>query len=132
MKRAIKNHIKKIRHSNENTKRWWVIGATTIVMCIIVFLWFMYITATLPQIIEKETLTGETIQIEKKEKTFFGTLNEGMKITFNNFLNSFSLIGTRFSKEMEGAIQKATIQKTPPETPFIPNDPEPLESIPLP
>ena len=137
MKQVVTSHIEKIRHSDEHTKRWWVIGATTIVMCAVIVLWVMYLTATLPKTSEQKTST-EVVQIETKKPSFLGTLIEGVKITSNNLWNSFRSIGTGFSKGVENAMQYTSkkkeiiIQKAPPETPFIPNNPEPLEPIQLP
>lgn len=138
MKQVVTNHIEKIRHSNEHTKRLWVIGATTIVMCVVIVLWVIYLTTTLPRTSAQKTSINETVQIEEKKISFLGTFVEGVKITSNDLWNSFRSIGTGFSKGVESALQYTSkkkeiiIQKAPPETPFTPNNPEPLEPIQLP
>jgi predicted PurR-regulated permease PerM len=143
MKRAVIVHIEKIRHANDTVKRWWVIGATTIVMCVIIILWIIYISATLPQtsnsaISATDNSNASQIEPKKTNPSFFGTIIEGIKITSNNTWGSFRSFGMQFSKGIQGAIDYTTkkkeiiIQKEPKEAPFIPNDPEPLEPVQLP
>jgi hypothetical protein len=140
MKQVVTNHIEKIRRADDHVKRWWIIGATTIVMCTIVVLWIAYITATLPQA-QLPTNNTDTAQGETKKinPSLFGTMIEGVKVTLNSVWSSFSLFGTRFSEGMQTAInyttkKKEVIIKNAPseETPFIPNNPEQLEPTPLP
>ena len=145
MKQMVTNHIEKIRHANDTVKRWWVIGATTIVMCAIIILWIIYISATLPQTkltnsAISTTDNSNTLQVESKKtnQSFFGIIIEGVKITSNNMWDSFRSFGTQFSKGIQGAMDYTTkkkeiiIKKEPKEAPFIPNDPELLEPTPLP
>jgi len=137
MKQAVTNHIEKIRHSDDHIKRWWVIGATTIVMCIIVALWVIYISATLPKTSAQKG--SDTAQTEKNETklSLFGTIIEGVKITSNDVGSSLISFGSKFSNGIQSAIsytakkKERIFEKTPHEIPFTPNNSEPLESIPL-
>jgi|GEM_PF-2076184 len=143
MKRAVVDHIEKIRRANENIKRWWVIGATTIVMCVIAILWIIYISATLPQtnLVSGNFAGNPNIpQTEKTEvnSSFFGTVIKGVKLTSYDIWNSLNRVKHTFISGTQNAInytikkKEIIIQKEPTEKPFIPNDSEPLEPTPLP
>jgi len=139
MKKTVLHHIEKIRLADEHKKRWWIAIATTIVMFIIIVLWVIYISATLPQATAPTVEIGsETQEIITEKPSIIGSVISGIKLTFANLSSSFKNIKNNFTKGIEEALQLTTkknevvIKKTEAEKPFQPNEAEQLEQVPLP
>lgn len=139
----VSEYIKKIRSSDEHTKRRWVIVSSGVVMIIIVVVWIIYISATLPRTsmnqddraFEKQEIVTETT----KNISVIGSIVKGIKITTNNIFASIFSVGNTFKNGLTHTLQYATkkkeviIQKEEiKEIPFQPNDIEPLEPTLLP
>ena len=141
MKRAILHHIEHIRNSNEHTKRWWIIIATAIVMCVIVALWIFYLSATLPQAMKLDTIGDTTQEPTNKELSVVESVIEGIKLTLGNISSSFREAKNGFLENVQKTIQITTKGEEKPkinqkqkeiETPFQPNEAEQPEHVLLP
>lgn len=139
----VSEYIKKIRAADEKTKKRWVIIASGFAMILIIFLWVIYISATLPRT-SVEINTQQLVEVKKIENnngnSIVSSISEGIKITTKNIFASLYSVGTTFKEGLKKAFQYATKkneiiikneEKTTNEIPFQPNDPEPIESIQL-
>lgn len=138
MKKVITHHIEKVRTYSEHKKRWWVAIATAIVMCIVVALWILYISKTLPQTANPNTV-GTASEEPIKKPSVIGSVIEGIKLTLGDISSSFRGAKNNITKDIQETIkittkkeEQTTKTETEIEKPFQPNEAEEPEQVPLP
>ncbi|MFA6365000.1 MAG: hypothetical protein WCW78_01225 [Candidatus Paceibacterota bacterium] len=125
MKFSISRFIEHLRGEDEETKKWWVAGASTISMIGIVFLWVLYLNLTLPSITKPTGTSTIPVALTAPKKTSpFDTFMEGWNVvskdirtkwkTFSDTTSKgISGIGGGFNKKNEMIIEGDTTQFTP-------------------
>ena len=91
--KAVSGKIKKIRRSDERTKRNWLIGSTVIMMIVVITLWVGYLNLTLPGIAPSETSTSTVVtQVQETDKSdsVFSVFARGFRITIKSISKNFS------------------------------------------
>ena len=89
---AISKKIKRIRRSDERTKRNWLLGSTFVAMIIVITLWIGYIQLTLPQVSSptNATTTAPVEEEIEKSDSIFSVFSRGLKVTYQSISKNFS------------------------------------------
>ncbi len=89
---SVRNFVTKVQHSDETTKRFWVVVCSSISMLLVVSLWLGYMNMTIVKIPgpKSQIATNNKLQItnnanEVKKPGFFAIFTAGVKIIFDEF-----------------------------------------------
>ena len=74
-----KDWIRKIQRSSDKTKRFWLVVLSGCAMTLVVFVWLVYITLTLPRLEGVEGKKEETAA-EEEDAPFWEVLGKGVSI----------------------------------------------------
>lgn len=109
--KKFKQKLKKIRRSDEATKRNWLIGSTIVAMIIVITLWVGYLNLTVPDMApakSSEETPAEKVETSDGEDSIFSVFSRGFRVTFqsasdtiNDIKNQFSEIFSKTKKRLE-------------------------------
>ncbi|MEK7479407.1 MAG: hypothetical protein AAB634_02645 [Patescibacteria group bacterium] len=72
--------LRRVQRSGENTKRVWLFTLSALAMLLVISLWFLYVSFTMPRI------GGERlVPAEDGEASFFGVMKEGARVMAKEF-----------------------------------------------
>ncbi|MFA6407536.1 MAG: hypothetical protein WCV80_02415 [Candidatus Paceibacterota bacterium] len=103
MKFRITDFIEQLRTKDEETKKWWVVGASAISMIIIVFLWVLYLNITLPSIdTPVSTSTIPVATVAPKKTSPFGTFMEGWSVVSKDIRTKWKSFSDKTTESISG------------------------------
>lgn len=138
MTHFIHSHLTRIRNADDHVKKWWIGGATAVVMILILFLWLLFLNTSIPKLESPQSATSSVpIVQEDTSPSFFKTIAQGFTASVQKVGNSFSSLAHLFEQGFNSAKEINTTQKTnttneEKNVPFSPHPTEEEEKIELP
>lgn len=78
-----KNFLERLQEADDDTKKWWVVIGTVVIMSAVVFVWLGYFNNLIAGNIRRTE--PAPITEEKGEFTFFDTMRNGVASIFHSF-----------------------------------------------
>lgn len=89
----LKSFIKELQCSSVKTKKRWLIGTTAILMLILLVLWVVYLSFSLPRVVEPdEAESAKNVEID----SFFKVFTRGIRVIYGDIKSGVSEIGSSF------------------------------------
>lgn len=105
---ALKQKIKELQRADDGTKKKWLIVISGISMVAIIFLWVIYLNATVPTISKQ---TAREVETSSSEKSAYETFKSGLQTIKNDFDKRFSATKEVLEKNLEMIKNQAGQQK---------------------
>ncbi|MBT9170622.1 MAG: hypothetical protein DDT18_00966 [Actinobacteria bacterium] len=92
MFKSLKKYLKKIQHSDEATKKRWLIVSSAIAMILVISLWLVYISWTIKSV-------GDNIEKQGSEPGFWQIFKTGLKVVGESAWNNIKNIVSKITGE---------------------------------